>query len=177
MVDAATETYPEMGDAAFASGLKGTSFPAVGGYLSSANTDHPWSESDWHSMTGYKLPIWVANFGAKDGKTDAKEALAQLAGLRVPPGSYLAIDMEGSKDITYLEAFFARVAKLYKLLVYGSADTIFGNPPLNGYWVADYAGIGPFMYNHSHVRATQYADGNNFDRSTVRNWVMQQMWK
>ena len=50
-------------------------------------------------------------------------------------------------------------------------SSVFSIPRLNGYWVADYAGIGPFMYDHRHVRATQYATGPDYDSSTVRDWT------
>jgi hypothetical protein len=37
--------------------------------------------------------------------------------------------------------------------------------------VAEFAEKGPFMYNHRHVRATQYASGPEYDSSTVRDWT------
>ena len=48
---------------------------------------------------------------------------------------------------------------------------MFSNPPLNGWWVAFYAGIGPFMVDHPDVRATQYANGDLYDSSTVKPWT------
>ncbi len=54
--------------------------------------------------------------------------------------------------------------------VYGSASTVFGNPSADGYWVADYAGIGPFLYPHRFVKATQYDNGPNYDSSLVKHW-------
>ena len=90
----------------------------------------------------------------------------------MPTRVYTVIDMEGRVDKTYVESFGqALQAAGYKVWVYGQASTVFGNPRLNGYWVADYANRGPFMYNHMHVRATQYAEGQNFDSSTVRDWT------
>ena len=64
----------------------------------------------------------------------------------------------------------------YKVWVYGQRVLVFGNPRLNGYWVADYAGKGPFMYDHRHVRATQYAEGQNYDTSTVRDSTCSSAW-
>jgi len=43
-------------------------------------------------------------------------------------------------------------------------------PPADGYWVADWAGMGPFMYRHQYVKATQYACGTNYDSSLVKHW-------
>jgi len=59
----------------------------------------------------------------------------------------------------------------YKVWVYGSASTVFSNPGLNGYWVADYASIWPFMYNHSGVRATQYAPGEYYGSFSIKDWT------
>ena len=62
--------------------------------------------------------------------------------------------------------------------VYGSASTVFGNPECDGYWVADYAGRGPFMYPHKMVKATQYDNGTNYDSSLVKYWQFYwRLWK
>lgn len=46
----------------------------------------------------------------------------------------------------------------------------FGNPAVDGYRVADWAGKGPFMYPHRMAKATQYANGPNYDSSLVKHW-------
>jgi hypothetical protein len=41
--------------------------------------------------------------------------------------------------------------------------------------VEDYTFV-PFMYSHSHVRATQWTDGEFFDQSTVKPWILKRFW-
>jgi hypothetical protein len=169
--------YATMGDAAFPQGLDGTDFNAVAGYLPAVNALHGWTDSDWRRIPGPKLPIWVAAFGNKSGLRDAEATLTDLLRLGVPKGKIVALDMETSVDRTYVAAYGAVLQHNgYKVWVYGAASTVFDNPQLNGYWVADYAGIGPFMYRHPGTRATQWTDGAKYDQSTVKPWVLADFW-
>lgn len=171
----AVDNWATMGDAEFPTNLNGTSFQIVGGYLVSPEAANPWDEADWRALPGYKLPIFVANF---NGRLDAESALGQLESLGVPKGCVVAYDMETRQDVTCVASFGAVMQHhSYKVWVYGSASTVFGNPKLNGYWVADYAGIGPFMYRHPGTRATQWTDGPKFDQSTVKPWELSNLWK
>jgi hypothetical protein len=44
--------------------------------------------------------------------------------------------------------------------------------------VADYAGKGPFMYQHKMVKATQYDNGPNYDSSLIKYWqYFWRLWK
>lgn len=163
-----------MGDAAFAVNLNGTSFTAVGGYYGGPNAFHVWTAGDWGRFTGAKLPIWVGGF---NGAGEGEQAVKALQALGVPQGSVTALDMEGRKDDTYVNAFGAVLQQAgYKVWVYGSASSVFGNPQLNGYWVADYRGIGPFMYSAPGVRATQYQSGSLYDSSLVKEWTLPLFW-
>lgn len=162
-----------MGDAAFPQNLDGTSFDIVGGYLASPNALNAWTRNDWRPIPGPKLPIYVANF---NGRIDAENALLELATLDVPKGKVVAYDMETRIDVTCVASFGAVMQHHgYKVWVYGSASTVFGNPQLNGYWVADYLRT-PFMYSHPGVRATQWTDGPKFDQSTVKRWEASNLW-
>ncbi len=162
-----------MRDAAYAAGIGAGWHGAVAGYYGGPGAYHVWPPQDWRQFAGRrKLPIWVAGFnGAQDGAAAAR-ALYKLG---VPPHCYTAVDMEARVDRTYLEHFGAVMAAAsYRVWVYGSAATVFGNPALDGYWVADYAGTGPFMYPGpagAEVRATQYASGAAYDRSAVKEWT------
>lgn len=168
-----TSPWLTMGDAEFASNLDGTNFDAVGGYLQSPNTAHAWSEADWRGIPGYKLPIWEAGYS---GRVEAENCLAQLATLGVPKGKYVALAMETRADVTYVASFGAIMQHHdYKVLVTGSASTVFGNPALNGYWVEDYL-FHQFMYPHPHVRATQWTDGALYDQSTLKPWIVKNFW-
>lgn len=161
--------YWTMGDAAFVHNLDGTSFGIGAGYYGGPNAFHIWAPPDWQQLPGYKLPIWV---GGNDGDKEGKTALNVLHNLKVTPGSYTALDMETRVDKTYVRAFADIVTQEYRVMVYGSASSVFGNPDYNGYWVADYAGIGPFMYDHPDTRMTQYASGRKFDSSLVKKWIV-----
>ena len=159
-----------MRDAAFAANIDQSWTGAVGGYYGGPKAFHVWSPGDWKKFeANRKLPIWVAGL---DGQGEAKTAIHALAALGVPTRVYTAVDMENRVDGSYVADFGqAMQAAGYKVWVYGSASSVFSNPHLNGYWVAEYAGKGPFMYNHRHVRATQYASGPEYDSSTVRDWT------
>jgi hypothetical protein len=161
-----------MRDSAFPANIDQAWPGAVGGYYGGPSAYNVWAPDHWKKFHGNrKLPIWV---GGQDGAREGTRAIHALRALGVPTGVYTALDMETRVDKSYVDAFGqALQAAGYKVWVYGSASSVFSNPPLNGYWVADYAGTGPFMYNHAHVRATQYATGVQYDSSTVRDWTYQ----
>ena len=157
-------------DAAFASDIPASWQGAVGGYLLAPRAFHPWTLQDWERFPGQrKLPIWVQSAG---GETDGDACVAALQSLGVPPGVWMGLDMETRANAFYVNAF-GTVLDLagYKTWVYGSASTVFRNPPLHGYWVADFADIGPFLYLHPDVRATQFATDNLKDASTVKDYA------
>lgn len=171
--------YASMGDAAYANDLDGTNFDAVAGYLVSPNAFHSWSESDWDKVPGPKLPVFVANNGPKNGRNDGRAIVQQLRDLKVPSGKLVVVDLEESVDKTYVERLYSVVHDQagYRVWVYGSASTVFQNPPCNGYWVADYVGATPFMYNHRQVRSTQWERGSLYDTSAVLKWTLREFWE
>lgn len=146
---------------------------AVAGYIG-GDTPHVWTNAEWQKFRGQrKLPIFVrSDPGLADPEADAFDALRRLYQLGVPLGSRTALDLEMAQNPSYVNRY-AAVMHFYQFHVwpYGSAGFVFANPPADGYWVADYTGSGPFMYPHPDVRATQYANGQNFDSSTVKDWV------
>jgi hypothetical protein len=167
----------EMRDAAFASGLAGWR-GAVAGYLGGPNAFRTWTPQEWRLFPGQpKLPIWVAGFG---GAKEGAQVVALLRSLGVSLGKTVAVDMEGRVDSTYLNNFAAEVqwgGFGYKVWVYGQTSTVFGNPKLNGYWAANYpVPPVPFMFDHAGVRATQYASGDLFDSSLVKEWEKANLW-
>src|SRR5262249_3876329 len=159
-----------MRDAAFAADISQPWNRAVAGYYGGPNAYHVGSSGDWKRFPrNRKLPIWSAGLDVGGGREDAVRALRDLVVLR---RVYTAVDMEQRVDKTYLEHFGQTLnAAGYRIWVYGSAGTVFSNPRLNGYWVADYAGRGPFMYQHPGVRATQYEPGELYDSSSVKDWT------
>lgn len=161
--------YWTMGDAAFVANLDGTSFGIGSGYYGGPRAFHVWSARDWQNFPGYRLPNWV---GGTNGASEGATALKALKDLGVPEGAYTALDMETRVDKQYVRSFASVVHPTYRVMVYGSASTVFGNPNINGYWVADYAGIGPFMYDHPDTRMTQYASNAKYDSSLVKKWIV-----
>lgn len=174
--------WPEaMRDSEFASNIPATWGGAVAGYLGGPMAAHTWSRAEWARFpTQRKLPIWVGGFA---GSAEGWQALMAMQALAVTPGCWVALDMEGRKDDTYVANFGAVLNFAgFGVWVYGQASTVFGNPPLQGYWVADYRGTGPFMAvapGGAEVRATQYADpatgsGGQWDSSTVKPYTLTQ---
>jgi hypothetical protein len=171
-----------MADAAFAVNIP-PGFDVAAGYYGGPGAYHVWPAADWRRFPGFRLPIWVAGEGPKNGTKDAANAanvLVQVFG--VPRGSFTVLDMEMMRDVTYVEAFGAGLqASGYRVWVYGSAGTVFGNPPLNGYWVADYTsdmGLIDQLMQTPHVRAVQYTANlvPGYDVSLVKQWTEGGMW-
>lgn len=161
-----------MRDAAFATSIERPWDQAIAGYLGGPNAYRTWTSDDWDMFaTNRKLPIWVAG---ESGSAEAPFALDALYKLGFKPGCHVAVDMEKRVDVTYLNSFTDCLNFFgYKVLVYGSASTVFGNPVCNGYWVADWTGQ-PHMFNHPAVRITQWATGN-FDSSSVKGWIYNEL--
>lgn len=175
----------KMADAAFAGDIT-PGFAIAAGYYGGAGAFHVWSPSDWARFPGYRLPIWVPPVGDKDGAEDGERAWEALHELGVPNDSYTVLDMEGMRDRTYVTRFGIALrggegGHGYRTWVYGERSTVFGNPALNGYWVADY-GIttaeGTGLLETPHVRGWQYAQNvaPGYDPSLVKQWTEGGMW-
>lgn len=168
-----------MRDAAFASDIPEPWDGVVGGYLSAKGDPyHPWSEAGWAIWRrNRKLPIFVQSHPLTDGHpvNEAFAVLRCLYALGVPRGVRTLLDMETAVDAPYVLKYGDVMHWAgYRVWVYGSASTVFGNPPLNGYLVADYVTTGPFMYDHPDVRGTQYTDNppaRKYDSSTIKPWA------
>ena len=172
----------DMRDSEFAKNIPTSWRGIVAGYFGGPGAAHVWAkDTEWGRFRkNKKLPIWVAGFSHQDGLTEAGQAVESLYFLGATKGCFVALDMETQVDKTYVDAFTGVMAYAgFPCFVYGSASTVFSNPQGAGYWVADYRGIGPFMYQPPAgklVRATQYADpaggsGGNWDSSSVKFWT------
>ena len=167
-----------MRDAADPGGLHGWG-GRVAGYLPGGDQFRAWSPAEWAQFGKQpKLPIFV-RVNPAHPEDDACNVLRSLHLLGVPAGRgiWTALDLETVKAPGYVGAYGQALHWAgFKVAVYGSASTVFGNPPLDGYWVADYAGIGPFMYDDPEAVMTQYASGAAYDSSTVRIAVQADRW-
>lgn len=166
----------KMADEAVPNGVVPPGYEVIAGYIGGPEAFHTWTADQWAAFKGVKkLPIFVPNIavpgkGNPGAETEGWQVLASLYRLKVPKGSPVALDLETVVNGTYVSSFQKLLNWAgYFVWVYGSASTVFGNPPANGYWVADFTGS-PFMFNHAKVRATQYASGNQFDSSLVKGW-------
>jgi len=170
------QPYARGRDAAFASGL-GHWDGVVLGYFGGPNAYHVWSPQDWAIYKdNLKIPIWV---GGLEGEAEGWAALQALYALRVPSGKVIVLDLETRIDKTYVDAFGGVLQWAgFKVWPYGSTSSIFGNPQLNGYAVADPTGV-EHMYPHPGVRMTQYAFGPNYDEDAIKDWLVQQgdLWQ
>lgn len=182
-------TFEHMADAAFAQNIP-PGFAIAAGYYGGPLAYNVWAPGDWRLFPGNRLLIWVAGY---NGAAEGQQAGEALAALGVPEGCITAVDMEKRRDKTMLAKFdktieeaeethaeiLAGFADAYKTWVYGSASTVMGNEPLNGYWVADYgltAGQLMAVLETPHVRAIQYASFPAFDASLVKQWAEGEMW-
>jgi hypothetical protein len=167
-------SYLHGADAAFASNIP-PGFDIAFGYYGGPEAYHVWDRADWDRFPGLKVPIWV---GGLAGAPEAEAAAGILRQLGVPEGAVTVLEMDTRVDLTYVQAFGAGLQQAgYRVWVYGSSSTVFGNPQLNGYWVASYSGQ-PFMYSAPGVRATQYAADlpPGFDADLVKAWTAAFMW-
>lgn len=173
-------TYVHGRDAEFADNIGNDWKGVVAGYFGGPNAANVWAIPAWipfHNVP--KLPIWVSGF---DGDEDGEKALEALAALGVPPGKHIpiAIDMETRIDRTYVTKFGQLLQSAeFRVIIYGSKSTVFENPRLNGYWVADWLTSGfPHMVPELGVRGTQYAHDlpPGFDASLWKEWFVRTMW-
>lgn len=166
-----------MRDAEFPTNIQNWS-GIVGGYLGGGNQAREWSAAEWGRFRGNKkLPIFVRTTPGNPGAwSDAVTVVSQLYQLKVPKQVFTALDLEGQADPVYVTNYGNAMHYFgFNVLVYGSASTVFGNPPLDGYWVADYINPPhPFEYPHADVATTQYRANvpPGYDSSTVR-WAYQ----
>lgn len=173
-------TYLRMADAAQAVNIP-PGFQIIAGYYGGPGAYRIWTDHEWAMFPGYRLPIWVAAEGNKNGTVDGEAAISRLKALGVPPGSFTALDMETMHDASYVHSFGATMAPFYRTWVYGSVSTVFDNPPLNGYWVADYTTntqVVDALLQTGHVRACQFAADvpPGYDISLVKQWTEGGMW-
>lgn len=166
-------------DAAFPQNLTGYQ-GIILGYFGGAGAFNVWPDSAWNQFkANLKIPIWVAPQGGKNGLDDAAIAVTALRRMGVPSGKVILLDMEVMVDKTYVTAFGKGLqAAGYKVWVYGSISSVFRNPQLNGYAVADPTTV-VHMYPHSGVRMTQYEFGPSTDEDVIRRWLVEQddLWQ
>ena len=162
-------------DAAFATNIPHTGIQVVFGYMGGPQAYRKWTLQEWLMFPGCKVPIWV---GGYNGEQEALAMVDLLHAHNVPPNTITALDMEKRVDEQYVSMYGAvMAAHQYKTWVYGSESTVFFNPVLQGYWLAEWGGD-PAKLVHASVRAVQ--DRGNippgYDLSFVHAWTTSEMW-
>lgn len=122
-----------------------------------------------------KYPMFVGTpaIGAYgDSVTEAHECVKALIHIGCPRGKVVGLDLEAAVAREYVISFGWVLNHFgYRVWVYGSASTVFGNPRLNGYDPADWTGS-PHILRGSH--ATQWASseqlGTSYDARSIRFW-------
>ena len=106
---------------------------------------HVWTVEEIKAQTArYRLPVFVRSDprGIAGVAADVNAAVAQLKAIGAPKGTLVAFDMETAADKSYIAGVYTGLAAAgYKLIVYGSESTVFGNDaPDDLYWSADWTG-------------------------------------
>jgi hypothetical protein len=116
--------------------------PVTDGVLiyAGGDTPHVWTDEEIAALVArFRLPCWVrSNPTSFSPVTDAQVFLVWLKAHGAPAGSTTVLDLETAVDAPYVTTFgyILNHAGFY-VLPYGSSSTLFRNPVLNGYFVAE----------------------------------------
>lgn len=158
-------------------------------YFGGSSATRAWTTDELDHVKALKLrilPVWVPTPGSDNPRAAAEGLIQRLHDESVPAGVHVMWDMETGKepDAAWLNRAADTVAAAGWLnLVYGSTSTLFGQPPRDGYVVADWAvPRQPHLYGRAHVRATQFAndvslpDGHKIDQSVITHDLLAELW-
>jgi hypothetical protein len=135
------------------------------------DTPHPWTDADIARQgVKYLLPTWVRSNMGGTPQADGQRMIAWLRAHKAPAGISTALDLETQVNPGYVIQYGAELhAAGFKVLVYGSKSTLFGNPKLDGYYVADYTGVPHVMAG---TVVTQFENTPAFDLDDVASGVV-----
>lgn len=161
-------------------------------YIGGSSADHIWTDTELARVKAYRrLCTWVPTPGSDNPRQVARQAVRRLHELGVPRGydgygRHPAVlwDMETGQepDPRWLNIAADYVWQAgYANLVYGSLDTIYGQPTRSGYVVAHYDG-NPELPDHPGVIAKQYAadvhtPGGPIDQSAFLTTAFGHFWQ
>ena len=130
---------------------------------------HDWSASDIASQPErYRLPCWVRSNSGVNPNTDSAAMIQWLKSNNVPVNTATVLDLETLVDAAYVTQYGAALhAADYFVLPYGSSSTLFQNPELDGYFVAE---PGATAIDIRCV-ATQYGYYQSYDLSWIADSV------
>lgn len=134
--------------------------PQVSGALIyiGGDTPHVWTEGEIAGAHGrYRLPTYVrSNPENASAIADANSTVVWLTAHKVPKGCAVCLDLETAVNPVYVLAY-ANVLHGAGYLVwpYGSKSTLFRNPAIDGWFVADYTQT---EHQYPNCIATQWSD-------------------
>lgn len=169
-----------MFDAAFPPQQPYPGCQAVAGYIG-GNTPHVWTVPEWQRFGHLvQFPVWVGYQEADPaghGQVCAETMHARGWNPGSPNRRAVILDEETQVDKAWLDAFAAEVwAAGYQTFIYGSLATVLGNPPKEGYLVADWTGV-PAIPPYADVLGCQYQasvpwEGTQVDLSVITDTML-----
>lgn len=116
----------------------------------------------------YWLPVWVrSNPSQANALLDANQTLQWLIAHNAPPGIAVVLDLETAADFTYVSQYGTVLRSAgFKVWPYGSKSTLFSNPAVDGYFVADPTGVDHLVTG---TIATQFYGNGSYDLEDIAN--------
>ena len=135
------------------------------------DTPHPWTDEDIAKQgVRYLLPTWVRSNMGGTPQADGQKMIAWLRAHKAPVGISTVLDLETQVNPGYVLQYAAELhAAGYKVLPYGSKSTLFGNPKVDGFFVADYTGVAHLVAG---TVITQFENNPGYDLDDVASGVV-----
>lgn len=133
------------------------------------DTPHPWTDAEVAAIgTRYRVPIFVRSYPG-DPVADGNWTVNWLAAHQVPKGTPVMLDLEMMVNAAYVTGYGAVVrAAGWLVLPYGSRSMVTQNPPLDGYWTANWTNV---AHIDPEAVATQYGSIADYDLSWIADSV------
>jgi hypothetical protein len=153
---------------------------AVAGYIG-GNTPHVWTVDEWLRFGHLvQFPIWTGYLEA-DPVGHAQQCAAAMHAHGWNPGSpdrrAVILDEETQVNAAWLDEFAGVIWDAgYQTFIYGSLATVLGNPPKEGYLVADWNRV-PAIPPYANVIGCQYQadipwEGTQVDLSVITDTML-----
>jgi hypothetical protein len=130
------------------------------------DTPHVWTSAEIATQPArFRVPIWVRSDpgGTAQAQSDATAFVGYLVEIGCPRGVYTVLDLETAIDPPYVTAFGQAMHDVgWMVSPYGSSSTLFKNPILDGYFVAE-PGASGIPANCVMCQHTEDAGGGAYD--------------